>query len=66
MRNTNLLKAVGDYTLTGNPSSVRTIAENTSAGDKYFQCLVYRYNFNTYTYDYQDVDSGVLANGARQ
>lgn len=61
----NYSGAVGDYTLTGNPSSVRTIAANTFAGDKYFQCFVYRYNYNTFTYDYQDVDSGVLANGAR-
>lgn len=61
----NYSGAVGDYTLTGTSSSVRTIAANTSTGDKYFQCFVYRYNFTTETYDYQDVDSGVLANGER-
>lgn len=54
---------VGHYTAAGDNVNARTTIVNTSTSEKWFQCYVYRYNYNSLSYDSSESVSKVLKNG---
>ena len=54
---------VGYYVAAGDSAYARTTIVNRSTGEKWFQAYVYRYNYNSMSYDDQNSESKVMTNG---
>ena len=55
--------AVGSYVASGYGEFAGTSVQNITNGTKYYSYYVYRYNWDTKTYDHSSYNSGALPNG---
>lgn len=55
--------SAGTYIMEGDSTSVRTTAVNPETSERYFKCFVRGYNYNTASYDFDEVVGGRLNNG---
>lgn len=54
---------VGNYCGAGGTNAVRLSVQNTTNGDKWYSCYLYRYNHSTQKYDDQKLSSKTVSNG---